>query len=126
VNFGVSSGSPNIYVGGGNFPQQSGPALLDNGGCYFAFGGEANTLQNCQYLVNEPGRYQWIPSSNGIYEPGAVTYGGIPVGRALHTNGVYRVGKISQAQQCIFYTADRRENKAFSYDALIDRQQRIF
>jgi Protein of unknown function (DUF3421) len=126
MSFGVSSGSANIFVGGGNYAQQSGPALLDGGGCYFPYAGAAITLRNCEYLVNEPGRYLWIPSSNGMYEPGAVLYGGLPVGRALHTNGVYRVGKISQAQQCIFYTADRRENKAFSYDALIDRQQRIF
>jgi Protein of unknown function (DUF3421) len=126
MSSGVSSGSANIFVGGGNYPQQSGPALLDNGGCYFPFGGAAITLRNCQYLVNEPGRYQWIPSSYGIYEPGAVLYGGLPVGRARHFNGVYRIGKISQAQQSLLYTADRRENRADYYDALIDRQQRVY
>jgi Protein of unknown function (DUF3421) len=123
MSFGVSSGSPHIFVGGGNYGQQSGPALLDGGGCYFPYAGAAITLRNCQYLVNEPGRYQWIPSSNGMYEPGAVLYGGLPVGRALHSNGVYRIGQISQEQQGLLYTADRIENIAYYYDALIDRQQ---
>jgi Protein of unknown function (DUF3421) len=99
--------------------------LLDRGGCFVPYNGASNSLTNCEYLVNEPG-FQWIPSSNGIVEPGAVMYGGVPVGRARHTNGLYRVGKISQAQQCLLYPADKKENKAFSYDALVFRKQRLY
>jgi Protein of unknown function (DUF3421) len=123
VKNGVPAGSPNVYVGGGTFASQSGPALLDRGGCFVPYNGISKSLGNCEYLVNEPG-FQWIPSSNGIVEPGAVMYGGVPVGRARHTNGLYRVGKISQ--RGLLYPADKKENTARNYDALVFKKQRLY
>lgn len=118
---GFSAGSPNIFVGGGTFAQQSAPTLLDRGGCYFAYGGSSKSLGNCEYLVKDP-ELQWIRSTNGIVEPGAVMYGSFPVGRARHTKGQFRVGKIIQ-DQGLSYPADRKENFVSVYDALVFRKR---
>jgi hypothetical protein len=112
---GVLAGS-NIYVGGGvDGTGQSVPALLDGGKCYSFLG---PLLNNCVYLANQPGNFEWIKSDKGDSETGQVVYGGIPVGRVLD-NGVWRIGKISNNLKSLLYAIGGKERTAKSFEALV-------
>jgi Protein of unknown function (DUF3421) len=121
TTYGLSCGSPGVFVGGGG---SSGPATLDKGKCVSSFMGLSFNLYNCEYLVDQPGNYEWIPSEKGATEQGAVLYGGLPVGRALISNGQYRVGKISKATKNLLYSYDILELSAKTYDALVFKPYR--
>lgn len=123
--YGVPSGG-NLYVGGGTHPSgESGITMLafDYQGCYFPWAGKSTVLSNCVYLVNEPGNFEWVHSSNGEHVEGAVKYQGVPAGRVLH-NGVMRIGKISVYDRCIYYAYAASEFKALDYEALVYKPHR--
>jgi Protein of unknown function (DUF3421) len=125
VTKGVYAGDQ-IYVGGGFHPSSgsSAPTMLYNGLCYYAWGSNEHVLNNCMYLVNQPGNFEWIPSSNGVHELGAVTYSGVPVGRVKHA-GTMRVGKISTGGGRIYYTYAGKEYDVTSYEALVYKPDRL-
>lgn len=120
---GIDAGE-NIFVGGGTYAVNAvlSPTMLlpGQGKCYFSWGGKAIVITTgCEYLVNEPGKFKWIPSQNGEIVPNSVVYGGVPVGRVRHNgNGVMRVGKVSSGNQCIYYAYSFFELSRASYEVL--------
>lgn len=123
-NDGLSCGSPGVFVGGGSSLLQKVPATLEKGKCVASFLGLSYNLYNCEYLVDQPGNYEWISSGNGDTEKGAVLYGGVPIGRVLISNGQYRVGRISKATKNLLYSYDILEFSAKKYDALVYKPYR--
>jgi Protein of unknown function (DUF3421) len=127
--YGVSAGSPSIYVGGGtHYSGASAPTMLADGYCFFPWGGKEFRLNNCMYLVDEPGKFEWVRSSFGVTEMGAVMYKGlghnVPVGRVRH-DGLFKVGKISIGSQCMFYPHNGKEYNAKYYEALVYKPNRL-
>jgi Protein of unknown function (DUF3421) len=116
--YGVTAQS-NIYVGGGtHYSGASAPTMLANGYCLFAWGGKSYSLNNCMYLKDEPGKFEWVPSRNGVTETGAVRYKGVPVGR-VHHNWVIYVGKISSGDRRIYFPVNGAELNKQIYEALV-------
>jgi Protein of unknown function (DUF3421) len=124
ISKGVTAGS-GLFVGGGAHPNESGPATIESGTCYFGYSGTSYILNGCVYLVDQSGKFEWIPSSNGAVEKGAVKYNDVPVGRVLHGKAAMRIGKISKTQQCILYPYLDKELKAASYEALVFKPHRL-
>jgi hypothetical protein len=101
------------------------PTMLEKGLCYHFIGEITRTLNDCLYLVNQPGNFEWIPSSNGVHELGAVKYSGSPVGRVKHTNGLMRIGWISSHHQYICYAYGDTVFYSKEYDALVFKPHRL-
>lgn len=117
-----------LYVGGGTYNGEFVVTMLefDTSGCYTWDEGLEVVLprKDCVYLVNQPGNFTWIPSSNGTIEDGAVMYKSRPIGRARHNKKLIRVGEILPQQNCIIYVCFWYSYKKRSYEALIYKPQK--
>lgn len=119
--FGLYAGD-NIYVGAVTHKNKSIPAMLWSGGCHFVADGKEIivSIESCAYLVNKPGLFQWISSSNGTVESGAVTYGSAVIGKGiLDPPGIMRIGEISLQQQSLIVGFGGDSMKLNNYQALI-------
>jgi hypothetical protein len=119
---GVTSGC-HMFVGGGFHDSVLAPTMLefDNAGCYSSYGGKSFELPstNCVYLVNQPGKFKWIFSRDGKIVVGAVKYHGVQVGRCYHERSIVRVGRISEAEKCMYYPYSDFEYNTSSYEVLV-------
>lgn len=96
------------------------------GGCGFVADGKAvsTLIQNCAYLVNQPGLFQWIPSSNGIVENGAVVYGSAVVGKGREYSKaggriITRIGEVSMQRKALVTMVDSIIATINNYQVLI-------
>jgi Protein of unknown function (DUF3421) len=123
---GVPSGhGSSLFIGGTTYMKKTGPATLEGGNCTFAYFGAAVPVKKCEYLVDQPGKFGWIPSSKGVQEIGSVKYNGIQVGRVF-VNGDWRIGKILDVPHSrIYYTNAGKEITATKYEALIYLPDRL-
>jgi hypothetical protein len=115
---GVPSGpGSSLFIGGATYMNKTGPATLEGGNCTFAYFGTAAPVKSCLYLVDQPGKFGWVPSSKGIQEIASIKYNGIQVGR-IFSNGTWRIGKILSS--ALYYTdATGKEMTVTTYETLV-------
>lgn len=123
--YGVKVGD-DLYVGGGMYNGRAVVAMFQftNQGCYSSDEATESTIilpiSDCEYLVDEPGNFEWLPSSNGVVENGAVMYKGFNlIGRGFHLATYPRIGEVSRTRKCLVYGFNWEEYTVNTYDALI-------